>query len=91
MTARVILFSALTIADLKRLRANDSTAIIDGDKKVLRILEDRKTDLTRKIMQVCSSCTHLKFTGGMQCDRKRSQCHSKRVRSWMKELEELDR
>lgn len=91
MTQRVIPLSAVTIADLKRLEKNGATAIVDGDKKILRVVEGRKTELTRKIMQVCSSCPHLKFTGGMQCDRKRSQCHSKRVRAWMKELQELEK
>lgn len=42
-------------------------------------------ELVRKILQVCASCPHLRKDAS--CDRKKSQCHSKRVRRWMKELE----
>ena len=47
-----------------------------------------KQELTRWIMQVCVSCTHLGANAA--CDRKKSQCHSKRVKKWLKELEEME-
>ena len=43
MTLQEIPLSALTIGDLKKLSENGTTVIIDGDKKVLRIIEDRRT------------------------------------------------
>lgn len=50
-----------------------------------------KQELTRWIMQVCASCPHATSQGrGMACDRKRSQCHSKRVKKWLKQLEEME-
>lgn len=49
----------------------------------------RLQELTRKIIQVCSGCAHLKWRGGPTCDRKKSECHSSRVRKWLKELEEI--
>lgn len=51
-----------------------------------------KDELLRKVMQVCASCPHAKWQGGtMTCDRKKSQCHSKRVRKWLEELKSLER
>jgi len=48
-------------------------------------------ELTRLIMQVCSSCGHGKWFGGaVTCDRKKSECHSKRVRKWLARIEELE-
>jgi hypothetical protein len=49
---------------------------------------DEKNELVRKILQVCAACPHLKADAA--CDRKKSQCHSKRVRQWLKELERLE-
>ena len=51
---------------------------------------DRSQELKRQIFQVCLSCPHLKKEGGFVCDRKRSQCHSGRVRKWLRELESLE-
>lgn len=48
-------------------------------------------ELTRKILQVCASCGHAKWESGrLVCNRKKSPCHSKRVRQWLKELEEKE-
>lgn len=48
----------------------------------------RREELTRLILKVCSSCGHAKWQGGiLTCDRKKSECHSKRVRALLKELE----
>jgi len=53
--------------------------------------EVTKNELARKVLQVCASCPHGKWQGGvMTCDRKRSQCHSGRVRRWMEEIKRLE-
>ena len=51
-------------------------------------MRDEKNELIRKILQVCAACPHLKPDAS--CDRKKSQCHSKRVRAWLKKIEELE-
>jgi len=52
---------------------------------------DQKEDLTRKILQVCVSCPHAKWQGRtLTCDRKKSQCHSKRVKRWLAEIKRLE-
>ena len=48
-----------------------------------------REELSKKILQVCAHCRHFKWKT-MQCDRQRSQCHSRRVRRWLKELKELE-
>ncbi len=49
-------------------------------------------ELSAKIFQICAQCPHSKFvTGRFECNRKRSQCHSKRVRAWLDEIERLVR
>jgi len=46
-------------------------------------------DLIRKIAQVCGTCKHGQGKGrGLVCTRKH-QCHSKNVRGWLKELEQM--
>jgi hypothetical protein len=48
-------------------------------------------ELQRKIFQVCAVCPHAKWaTGRFECDRKRSQCHSVRVRRWLGEIKKLE-
>ena len=48
--------------------------------------------LVAKIVAVCVHCDHAKFVAGrFECDRKRSQCHSKRVRRWLDEIKELEK
>jgi hypothetical protein len=48
-------------------------------------------ELTRLILQVCASCGHGKWQGGaITYDRKKSQCHSKRVRKWLEEIKRLE-
>jgi len=52
---------------------------------------DRIRELEGKIVAVCMQCPHSKFVGGhFECDRKRSQCHSKRVRRWLAEINKLE-
>jgi len=51
-------------------------------------VEDEKNELVRKILQVCAGCPHFKKDAS--CDRKKSQCHSKRVRQWLERIEELE-
>ncbi len=54
-------------------------------------MSDTRAELTRKIMQVCFSCGHAKWWyGEFHCDRKKSQCHSKRVRKWLEEIKQLE-
>ena len=64
--------------------------IIDGVLKAsgLILSPDPKNDLIQKIFQVSCQCDHFKFKS-MSCDRKKSQCHSKRVQGWLRELQEL--
>ena len=50
---------------------------------------DERNELIRKILQVCSSCCHLKSRYPFECDRRKSLCHSKRVQKWLKELEAI--
>lgn len=53
---------------------------------------DERNELIRKILQVCGACSHGQGKGrGLICDRKRSQCHSKQVRKWLKEIERLEK
>lgn len=53
--------------------------------------EQRIRELEGKIVTVCMSCPHAKFvTGRFECDRKRSQCHSKRVKRWLDEIKTLE-
>jgi len=48
-------------------------------------------ELVLKIAQVCSQCGHSKFIlGRFECDRKKSECHSKRVRKWLAEIGRLE-
>jgi hypothetical protein len=49
------------------------------------------SDLSVRIIKVCSGCPHSKFVAGhFECDRKKSQCHSKRVRKWLAEIADLE-
>ena len=54
--------------------------------------DERIAELEGKIVAVCASgCPHAKWVGGwFECDRKRSQCHSKRVRRWLDEIKKLE-
>ena len=53
--------------------------------------ESRIRELEAKIVAVCVNCPHAKWTvGRFECDRKRSQCHSKRVRRWLDEIKRLE-
>lgn len=48
-------------------------------------------ELENKIVTVCMSCKHSRFVGGhFECDRKRSECHSSRVRRWLSEIKKLE-
>jgi hypothetical protein len=52
--------------------------------------KDHINDLVRQIIQVCAGCPHRKTEGGQFiCDRKKSECHSGRVRRWLAEIEKL--
>ena len=63
--------------------------LVDTLMERTKLTRETRVELTRKILQVCASCDHAKWQGGtMVCDRKKSQCHSKRVRKWLKELKE---
>ncbi len=54
-------------------------------------IDERIRELENKIVTVCMSCPHSKWAGGhFECDRKRSQCHSKRVRHWLDEIKKLE-
>jgi len=55
------------------------------------VTRQKINELTLKVAQVCAGCPHMKFTGRMECDRKKSQCHSKRVRVWLAEIERLEK
>ena len=53
--------------------------------------QERIQELQTKIFSVCASCPHVKWvTGRLECDRKRSQCHSKRVIRWLDEIKKLE-
>ena len=53
--------------------------------------EAQISELEGKIVTVCMQCPHSKFvTGHFECDRKRSQCHSKRVLRWLDEIKRLE-
>jgi len=49
---------------------------------------DERNELVRKILKVCASCPH--FRKDASCDRKKSQCHSVRVRKWLARIKELE-
>lgn len=50
----------------------------------------QENELIRKIVQVCATCPHLMSRGGWHCDRRKSQCHSKRVQKWLGLIDELE-
>jgi len=55
----------------------------EGSKK-------RHEELSANIIRVCAQCTHGKWVmGHLECDRKRSECHSKRVLKWLDEIKRL--
>ncbi|HUV55786.1 MAG TPA: hypothetical protein VMV84_01005 [Dehalococcoidales bacterium] len=52
---------------------------------------ERIKELEGKIVAVCAQCPHSKWVGGhFECDRKRSHCHSARVRKWLDEIRKLE-
>lgn len=56
-----------------------------------REIGTRIDEVERKIVEVCIQCPHAKRVGqAFVCDRKRSQCHSKRVRRWLAEIKALE-
>lgn len=65
-----------------------------GDETLMTdklMIQERIDELERRIFQVCASCEHNKWvTGHFECDRKRSQCHSKRVLRWLDEIKRLE-
>lgn len=53
--------------------------------------EERIRELEGKIVTICVQCPHAHFAcGRYECDRKRSQCHSKRVIRWLAEIKKLE-
>ena len=55
--------------------------------------QERIRELEQMIAGYCisSDCDHLRFvTGRFECDRKRSQCHSKKARRWLDEIKKLE-
>ncbi len=54
--------------------------------------QERIRELEGKIVAVCITCPHAKkwTAGHFECDRKRSQCHSVRVRRWLDEIKKLE-
>jgi len=53
--------------------------------------QQRIRELEGKIVQVCVSCPHAKFYGGVwECQVSRRHCHSKRVRRWLDEIKKLE-
>ena len=54
-------------------------------------MKERIRELEGKVVVVCMACPHARFvTGRFECDRKRSQCHSVRVRRWLGEIKKLE-
>ena len=56
--------------------------------KVIGKKAKQRNELVRKILQVCASCPH--FGKDAACNRKKSLCHSKRVKAMLKEIERID-
>jgi hypothetical protein len=53
--------------------------------------KQKRNELVRRILQLCGACSHGQGKGrGLICDRKKSQCHSKRVRKWLEEIDFLE-
>lgn len=53
--------------------------------------DERVAELEGKIVAMCMQCSHAKWaTRRFNCDRKKSQCHSKRVRRWLDEIKKLE-
>lgn len=51
---------------------------------------DEKNELVRKILQVCATCSHGQGKGrGIVCDQYPGKCHSKKVKQWVKRIEEI--
>jgi len=55
-------------------------------------MDERIQELQNKIVTVCLQCPHAKRAGAgrFECDRKRSHCHSSRVRRWLDEIKRLE-
>jgi putative lipoic acid-binding regulatory protein len=54
-------------------------------------VENEKNELVRKILQVCAGCAHGQGKGrGLVCEQNPGKCHSKRVRRWLKQIEQLE-
>ena len=56
-----------------------------------RNVAHRIKELEGKIVAVCMTCGHSHFVAGrFECDRKRSHCHSSRVRRQLAEIKRLE-
>jgi len=58
------------------------------ETELLELSKERQ--LITRIAAICLGCSHMKWIGGQfGCDRKRSECHSARVRSYLAQLDRL--
>jgi len=60
--------------------------------RLLKDNQEKIKELTARIAAVCMTCPHVRFaTGRFECDRKKSECHSGRVRKWLAEINALEK
>jgi len=72
------------LAGRQRQRYTPSTSIPEIPQKEIT----REKELMTKLLAICAGCPHIKWIGGkFVCDRPRTECHSARVRAYLKELE----
>jgi len=74
------------LASRQRRNYTPSSAYVDTNSR-----EERIRELKNKIVAVCVTCPQAKGKGtAWQCQVSPRRCHSKKVRRWLKELEDLE-
>ena len=50
-------------------------------------MNDEENELVRQIIQKCAACKHGR--SHLTCRQKTSQCHSRKVREWLKQIQKI--
>ena len=50
-------------------------------------MNDEENELVRQIVQTCAACKHGRTN--LTCRQKLSQCHSKKVKLWLKQIQKI--
>ena len=52
-------------------------------------MNDERNELVRQIVQTCAACKHGR--ANLICRQNQSQCHSPKVRKWLKQIQEIQK